>query len=335
MRKLLFLLLLVPAWAHAADPDPPAPVTLRLATVAPDGTAWARELKAFARDVATKTNDSLHVKWYWGGIAGDDVDASDRIRKDQLDGLGSGGMMCERLSPTMRAMHMLLETREEANYVISKVARQIEDEFRRNGYVYLGAAPLGPDVLFTREAVHSLDDLKKVRLWVWDSDEVAKVIYPAVGMRTVPLGVNDALKAFEDEKTDGFVALPTAALAFQWSAHTRYVTDLSMGFVSGCIVVSQRAFDTIPMGARDAALASANKLQARMEDLGKQQDEALLHGGGFSKQGLKQTSVSAEMRDSFRKAALAARAELRNKLVTEKPLEQVQQLVDEFRRQRK
>jgi TRAP-type C4-dicarboxylate transport system substrate-binding protein len=316
--------------AHA-DPT----VTLRLATVAPEGTAWARELKAFARDVATQTNEGLQVKWYLGGIAGDDVVASERIRKDQLDGLGSGGMLCERISPTMRAMHMLTENREEAFYVTNRLHKQIEDEFRRNGYVYLGAAGLGPDVLFTREPVRTLEDLKKVRLWVWDLDDVATVLYPAIGVKTVPLGVNDGYRAYEENRTDGFVALPAAALAFQWSAQTRYVSDLRMGFVTGCVVIAQRAFDQIPADQREAFKAAGAKMQNRFEDLGRVQDEQLLHGGMFAKQGLRPVPVSTDLKSSYEKAALSARSQLGKKLVGGPQLEQVQQLLEEFRAQKK
>src|SRR4051812_2756063 len=72
---------------------------LRLATVAPDGTAWARELKAFSRDLEAQTRGELSAKWYFGGIAGDDVQVGERIQRGQLDGVASGGMLCQQLSP--------------------------------------------------------------------------------------------------------------------------------------------------------------------------------------------------------------------------------------------
>src|SRR5207253_8784747 len=72
MRALVAALLLASV-AHAE------PVTLRLATVAPDGTGWARELKAFGREVTTATHDNVQVKWYLGGIAGDELQQHERV----------------------------------------------------------------------------------------------------------------------------------------------------------------------------------------------------------------------------------------------------------------
>src|SRR5206468_969252 len=66
MRAALVALAL--AWAA---PSAAEPVTLRLATIAPDGTAWAREVRAFNRDVEALTHGQVRFKWYLGAIAGD------------------------------------------------------------------------------------------------------------------------------------------------------------------------------------------------------------------------------------------------------------------------
>src|SRR3954467_6995726 len=77
-------------------------VTLRMGTMAPDGTAWARELNAFARDVDQRTHGQVRIKWYYGGITGDEPGMGERIRRGQLDGAASGGPLCESLAPSMR-----------------------------------------------------------------------------------------------------------------------------------------------------------------------------------------------------------------------------------------
>src|SRR5512146_1049314 len=71
----LLALLLGPASASAA------PIQLRMAAIAPDGTEWARELKAFSAAVQAATADRVRIKWYLGGIAGDENGSIDRIRR--------------------------------------------------------------------------------------------------------------------------------------------------------------------------------------------------------------------------------------------------------------
>ena len=72
--KRLSLLLVAAMLPGGARADEAQTFELRIATPAPDGTAWAREAKAFAREVELKTNGGLRMKFYWGGVAGDDVE---------------------------------------------------------------------------------------------------------------------------------------------------------------------------------------------------------------------------------------------------------------------
>jgi TRAP-type C4-dicarboxylate transport system substrate-binding protein len=305
-----------------------------MASVAPEGTAWARDLRALAREVAARSNQSTKVKWYVGGIAGDDLVAADRIAHDQLDGVASGGMFCDRLSPTMHAMHMLVETRDEALFVAHKLHSSIEEEMSRAGFVYLGTTALGPEVVFSREPVRSLADLQRYNFWVWDLDDGARSLYPAMGLHVIALPVGDAYKAYEDRRVDGFVGLPAAALAFQWSAQARYVTDLRMGFISGCLVVAQRAFDQLSVEERKLLRDAAAKMELRMDETARQQEEALLKGGLFARQGLSPIAATEALRREYETTASAVFAKLGHKIVAGPQLETVQRLLGEFRKSR-
>ena len=57
----------------------------RFGTVAPDGTAWARIAKQTGVALAEATGGQVTSKWYFGGIAGDELQMLERMRKDQLD----------------------------------------------------------------------------------------------------------------------------------------------------------------------------------------------------------------------------------------------------------
>ena len=74
---------------------------------------------------------------------------------------------------------------------------------------------------------------------------------PALGMHAVPLPLEGALRApTRKASIDGFIGIPSAALAFQWSARARYFTDLRVGYVMGCLVVTNDAFDPLPLEAQ-------------------------------------------------------------------------------------
>src|SRR5204863_4099535 len=159
------------AWATAAAAEP---VTLRLASVTPDGSAWARELRATGREIAASTHDQVQVKWYLSGIAGTELQSHERVQRDQLDGIVSGGMLCQRLAPSLRATGMAAEfhDRGEASYVLQKLKPQADAEFAKAGYVNVAEAGMGFAVIFSRTPVRSMDDLRRLHTWLWSLDDV-------------------------------------------------------------------------------------------------------------------------------------------------------------------
>jgi TRAP-type C4-dicarboxylate transport system substrate-binding protein len=309
-------------------------VLLRLATVAPDGTAWARELKAFAREVEATTNGSVQVKWVWGGIAGDDVEVSRQIERGRLDGVASGGMLCQRLAPSMRVSRAqgIFKSREESSFVLQRLKETLDAEFKQAGFVNLVWAELGPEIILTRTPVSSLADLKRLKLWRWDLDEVGVAESSSLGLNVVPLPLNEAARGYDDGRIDGFIAVPSAALAFQWSARSHYLYDLRVGYLNGCFVIASRAFDRLPIDQQQLLRSAGAKLNVRFNDVGKQTDEALL-GGLLRRQGVEPLRVQAGVISEFIAASKAARDRLQGKLIPVELQKRVEDLLGEYRAQ--
>jgi TRAP-type transport system periplasmic protein len=286
------------------------PVVLRMATAVPEGTAWARVGRAFAGDVERLTHRQVRVKWYFGGIAGNELQVMDRMRRDQLDGVGSGGMVCQRLAPSMRVTRLigLLRSRAEAELVLAKLKPRLDEEFHKAGFFNLWETGIGTSLIFSRTPVRSLAELRQTRLWIWDLDDLFLAGMRAIGIPAVPTSLEDAAPAFDQKKFDGYVTMPVAALAFQWSAQTRYLTNLPMGFLSGCLLIANRTFDALPVENQRALRQAAATFQAHMEDIGREQDQQLVEGGLFKRQGLEMVPVSDEFRRQFYEAADRARA---------------------------
>lgn len=287
------------------------PTVLRFGTVAPDGTGWARIAKQTGSELAAATDGQVVSKWYFNGIAGDELQMLARVRKDQLDGIVSGGMLCERLSPSMRVLRMvgLFQTRDESGYVAGRLKPLFDEEFRKAGFVNLGDVGIGPDLVFSRQPIRSMDELRRARLWTWSLDDVFVATWPKLGVHVVPLPIEEAYRAYEERRVDGFIAVPTAALGFQWSTEARYVTDLRVAFLRACVLVSTRAFDPLPLEARNALYNSSARGMTQLEQMGRISDEQLL-GKLFAGQGLKTVPVSEAFRAEFFAQARAAREEL-------------------------
>jgi TRAP-type C4-dicarboxylate transport system substrate-binding protein len=309
------------------------PIVLRMASVAPDGTAWARELKAFGREVQQVTSNELSIKWYLSGIAGDELAQHQRVQRDQLDGIVSGGVLCQRLAPTMRAIAVasMFRDRHEADFVVNQLRPTINAEMLSSGYVMVGPAGMGFSVLFSRTPIRTMSDVRRFRPWLWSLDDTMRRQLEAMGLSIVQLPVEEAGRAYDDRRVDGFVALPSAAMAFQWSAQARYVTDLKVGYLTGCMILSRRAWDSLSHDEQQTMYSAVAKLRVRIEEVSDQTDHTLL-GGLLARQGL--TSITAppaleaEFMDSARKTIPVL-----ERVMPPGTMQRVRQLIAEYRQQ--
>jgi TRAP-type C4-dicarboxylate transport system substrate-binding protein len=306
--------------------------TVRLASTAPDGTAWSRELKDFAREAAEKSGGELEVKLYLGGIAGSEAGAEERVRRGQLDGVISGGMMCQRQMPTMRALHLLglLRSRDEARFVLERMRGELSEEAIASGYALLGAGELGPEIIFTRTNARTLDELKKLRLWRWDLDESGTAMWREMGFQPVTLPVETAARAYDKGELDGFVAIPTAALAFQWFHRAKFLLPLDSAYLAGCLLVASKSFEKLGDEHKRVLRAAAEHLAERISDLNARED-ARLTGELFVKQGLQPIALAPAVRNEFFAEARAAREKLGDKLVPARLVRRVLDLLAEHR----
>lgn len=306
------------------------PVTLRLAAIAPDGTAWARELRAFARDVESNTHGELRIKWYLGGVAGDELTALERVRHGQLDG-EAGAIFCQRLAPSLRVVRLvgLYRTRDEAIYVMGRLKPLLDEEFRKSGFANLGEGVFGADALFSRTPIRTLDELRALKVWVWNLDPVWQTTLGALGVRSVTLPLDELAAAYRRHAFDGFFAVPSAALAYQWSTQASYFLDVGASILPACMVVSNAALDPLPTELKRALQAASVKFMIRFNDTSAALDAALV-GGLFEKQGVRKLPVTRFAPELFA-AAATARARLGAALVVPSLLASVERMLAEYR----
>ena len=309
-------------------------VRLRFATVVPDGTGWAREIHAMQRQVAAETGGTLEIKWYFGGIAGGEMESIARIRRGQLEGT-LGSAFCEQLAPSLRAVRLpgLAKTRGELLHVLGLLRPTLASEAEREGFVDIGEAPIGTHYFFTRLPVRDLEQLRRQRLWVWDLFGADRAVLSAIGLSIVPLPIADAAGAFDEGKIDGFVATPTAALAYQWSTRARYVSSVPVNFLEGCLMVSKSAWDELSIPHRQALRTATAEFAIRTESLSFTQDAELL-GGLFNRQGLHRVDATASFREELDRAAFQARRQLDARVVPPALIADVVRWLSDYRAQR-
>jgi len=320
----------VSLFCAAAHAD--AEYTLRMASVAPDGSFWAREARSYAQKIEHETHGHVRFKWYFNAVAGDEIEQGERVRRGQLDGGTSGHFWCQSVAPTLRVARLsgLFQNRDEAVFVMNQLEPQLRTEAHEAGLALMSNFGVGPDVLFTRAPVRSLEELRKLRLWRWDLDDVGIAISRAMGLNIVPLPLSEAARAFDQGRLDGFVAIPSAALVFQWALRAKWVVDLRTSYIWGCLMIAERSFERLPREYQEALRQQSAEVGARVEEGGREIDEQLL-GGLLTKMGATPVPVSETFRTELFEAARRAREQVAEKYVSKPLLDRVLKMLADYR----
>ena len=305
---------------------------LRIATAAPDGTSWAHAFHAFARTISEGTNGSVEVKFYFGGLAGDEQQVHQLMDAGKLDGIVSGGPMCSDVIPSMRVFGIvgLFQSQDEATYILGHLRPTLDKEAHDARYLLLTTGSIGPVIVFSREPITTMAELQKTRLWSWDLNKVFLKEAEQLSFALDKTSVETAQKEFDAKKVDGYLTTPVAALAFQWYVGTKYITDLPTGYLMGCFLIREQALDQLSADEQAVVRKAGTKLGVKIDSDNRLQDEKLL-GSVYPSRGLKLVTVTNKFRADFFDAAKSVRQQLGEGLLPRGLFEQVVQLLADYR----
>ncbi len=231
-----------------------APIKLRVATLAPQGSSWHKAFEKTARDLRERTGGAVEMKIYAGGSMGDESAMVRKMRHGQLDGAAVTSVGLGEINSQLLMLQLPLLFKD--NVQLDHVRGQMSDTFTKllaDGGFRLGAwGDVGTLYLFTNTPVKAPADLKSTKLWVWDADPISKKIAHVAGVNAVELGVPDVLPGLETGLIDAFTTSPYGSIALQWYAKARYVTNLKLAVGIGGSVITQKAWDSLPADAQQA-----------------------------------------------------------------------------------
>lgn len=239
----LLLLAAVPPSGHAATR-----YTLKFATLAPPGSTWMNILEDWGRTVSERSGGRLAFKFYPGGVQGDEPDVIRKMRFNQLQGAALTGYGIGQIysPPRILEVPFLFRDYAEIDHVRAQFMPEFEQGFREHGYELLGWMEVGFVYFFSQKPITSFDDLRKLRIWMWQGDPLGEAMFRASGLSPVPLSITDVFTSLSTGLIDTVYCTPLASIALQWFTKVDYVTNLPMANGIGGLLVSRRFFDRLP-----------------------------------------------------------------------------------------
>ena len=216
----------------------------------PTGTAWTKILDDWVREVEDKSNGRIKFRMYSGGVMGDEPDVLRKIRKGQLHGGLFTGYGIGRIYSPARVLEMpfLFKNVNESDYVREQIMPELEIGFRKNGFELLGWPEVGFIHFFSTKPITSIDDIKKLRIWLWQGDPLGEAFFKAANIDPIPLSIMDVYTQLSAKhgSIDTVYTSTFGAIALQWYSKLNYATRIPLTNAIGGIVISNRFFNKLP-----------------------------------------------------------------------------------------
>ncbi len=222
--------------------------TIKLATLAPEGTGLYKGLLAVKEQLKAKTQGCVDVQIYAGGTAGDEKDVVRKMRIGQLHGAALTGVGLGMIEPEIRVLELpfLFSSQAKIDSTYAQMKSYFEQKFDSKGFKLLGWAEVGFVQIFTRDKpIKTKADLTGIKMWMWEGDPLAQAMYESLNVVPVPLAVTDVLTSLQTGLIDGCYAPPLAAIAFQWHTKAKYVTKVDLVNGTGGLILSKAGWDAL------------------------------------------------------------------------------------------
>lgn len=221
--------------------------TLKIAALSPDGSSWMKALRQAGKDIKKATEGRVKMKFYPGGVMGDDRAVLRKMRYGQLHGAAfTNGSLADHF-PDVQLYNLVMTFRdlEEVDFVRQVFDQEIIEGLEDNGLVTFGLSEIGFAYLMSKYPIHDVNDVRERKPWSPAGNEVAASAIKAFDVTPIPLPIRDVMVALQTGMVDTIAASATGAIALQWHTQVKYLVDFPLSYIYGALVVDIRAFRKI------------------------------------------------------------------------------------------
>lgn len=309
-----------------------AATTLKMATLAPDGSYWVEAVRTAAGEIARRTDGRVELRLYPGGTMGDDQAVLRKMRIGQLHGGGllSGTLATRVPDLEVYGLPLLFRSYDEVDRIREAFDDRLLAELDANGLVAFGFIETGFAYLMSVDPVRNLDDLKGRKAWFPEGDRVGQAILEAAGLSPVPLPLSDVLTGLQTGLIETVAGPPVGAVALQWFTKARYLLEVPIVYSYGALVLDKRAFGSLQPGDREIV---REILESTVADLDtRAREDNLAAREALIRQGVQITPSSDDVIRNWERVAAEANRLLADRLDVDSTLRrEVDRMLAELR----
>lgn len=226
---------------------PALATTFKIATLAPDGTRWMKEMKQGADEIEQRTAGRVKFRFYPGGIMGNDKAVLRKIRIGQLHGGAITGGGLSEIYPDGQVYSIPLAFRsyEEVNYVRQKMDQKLIDGVLQAGFVSFGFSEGGFAYLMSNSPITKAADLRGHKVWSPEDDGLSRAAFEATNIAPITLPLSDVLTGLQTGLIDTIGSSAMGAIALQWHTKIKHITDIPLVYLYGTMIIERKEMEKL------------------------------------------------------------------------------------------
>lgn len=258
--------LLLAAALLAAPARAEGPVTLKLATLAPAGSAWHDLLRELAQRWEEASSGQVKVKVYAGGTQGNEGEVIRKLGINQLQAAAISNVGLHDLVPEASALTVPLMFKDEAEMEcgFARLRPALEAAILSRGYVVVQWSRIGAVAFYCDAPRPTPEAMKGVKVFVPQGDAAVAEALRLAGMRPVMLAATDLVPALQTGMVECVNNVALYALTTRTFVKAPYLTDLPWGFMVGATIVRADAWQRIPAELRPRLVAAAQEVAQKV-----------------------------------------------------------------------
>jgi len=304
---------------------------IKIATLSPDGTSWMKTMRGAAKEIARLTDNRVKIKYYPGGVMGDENAILRKMRINQLQGAAvtSGALTRYFKDANIYGMPFLFNSKKEVGYVRERMDKLIIDGLEKKGLISFGLAESGFAYILSNAAIKSVSDLRQQKVWIPDTAS-ARDAAKAFSLKPIPLPISDVLSGLQTHLVDTIAAPPIASIALQWHSQVKYLTNMPLLYGWGTLVISKKTIKKLSKKDQSIMHSVLSRVFKGIDIQNQKDNIAAL--AALKNQGINFIKPNQEQYKEWKSLALIANKQLvKNGINSKKMFTLITKLIDDYK----
>jgi TRAP-type transport system periplasmic protein len=242
-------------------------VTVKLGTLAPQGSTWHDLLREMGQRWEEASGGQVKLRIYAGGTQGSEGDMVRKMGIGQLQAaaISNVGMHDVVAEPSGLSVPFLFQDEAQMQCAFQKVRPQLEAALAQRGFLAVQWSTIGAIHLFCDKAHRSPADMGDAKIWVWEGDPKSVEAYRLAGLKPVVLSSADIVPSLQTGMIDCVPNVPLYMLTTRLHERAKFMMDTAWSYMVGATLVRKDAWEKIPADVRPKLIAIAQELGQKVD----------------------------------------------------------------------